>query len=63
MTFREIIENVDEIDILARELAKVKNKKSDIYKQIHKLMMKNDIKSTKKGLEMIKKFKSSLDED
>lgn len=50
------------VDILARELFKVKNKDGDIYKRIHKLMMTNDVKNAKKGLELIKKFKYSLNE-
>jgi len=61
-TFREYIneETPGNVDILARELLKVKNKDSSIYKKIHKLMMKGDEKSAVEGLNMIKKFKVSL---
>jgi hypothetical protein len=47
-------------EILGRELLKVKNKNSDLYKKIHKLMMTMKSQDAKIGLDMIKKFKSTL---
>jgi hypothetical protein len=55
-------QTIDSVDHLAAALAKVKNKDSDIYKRIHKLMMSGDTKQADEGLMMIKKFKSSLNE-
>lgn len=52
----------DAVDQLASALYKCKKKNTPMYKQIHKLLMKDNEADAKKGLEMMKKFKATMSE-
>ena len=56
--FKELFEQVDAIDIFARELEKCKPHMNDtVYKKMHKLLMANDIKKADEGLNFLKRYK------
>ena len=47
--------------MLAKNLYKVKDKKSDIYKKVHKMMMMNDEEVAKRAIKALIKYGEVLD--
>ena len=62
---KEILENVNEeksyVDMFASALFKVKDKKSDIYKKLHKVLMKDDEEAAKRGIKALIKYSQVLE--
>ena len=62
---KEILETVNEeksyVDMFASALFKVKDKKSDIYKKLHKVLMKDDEEAAKRGIKALIKYSQVLE--